>query len=49
MDRPLEGAAEKMQDAERSIVQNGREVYKWAVTTVPKGMLAAAEKVGMSL
>ncbi|MOA22237.1 3-oxoacyl-[acyl-carrier-protein] synthase 3 protein 2 [compost metagenome] len=26
------------------IVQNGREVYKWAVTSVPKGMRSLMEK-----
>jgi 3-oxoacyl-[acyl-carrier-protein] synthase III len=32
-----------------NIVQNGREVYKWAVNTVPKGMLAVLEKTDLSL
>ncbi|WP_088105331.1 ketoacyl-ACP synthase III [Halalkalibacter urbisdiaboli] len=31
------------------LVQNGREVYKWAVTTVPKGMKAVTEKFGIDL
>ncbi|MGD8189504.1 ketoacyl-ACP synthase III [Brevibacillus ginsengisoli] len=31
------------------IVQNGREVYKWAVTTVPQGMTKVMEKAGMDL
>jgi len=30
-------------------VQNGREVYKWAVTTVPRGMKAVLEKASMPL
>ncbi|WP_338448088.1 ketoacyl-ACP synthase III [Niallia oryzisoli] len=30
-------------------VQNGREVYKWAVTTVPKGMKEVLEKASMPL
>lgn len=28
------------------VTQNGREVYKWAVNTVPKGMKALMEKAG---
>jgi 3-oxoacyl-[acyl-carrier-protein] synthase-3 len=32
-----------------NIVQNGREVYKWAVTTVPKGMQAVMEKADIQL
>lgn len=31
------------------IVQNGREVYKWAVTTVPKGMNKVIENADVSL
>lgn len=31
------------------IVQNGREVYKWAVKTVPKGMQSVMEKANMAL
>lgn len=31
------------------IVQNGREVYKWAVTTVPKGMQHVMHKASMPL
>lgn len=31
------------------IVQNGREVYKWAVSTVPKGMKRVMENVSMPL
>ncbi|MFD0869741.1 MULTISPECIES: ketoacyl-ACP synthase III [Paenibacillus] len=30
-------------------VQNGREVYKWAVTTVPAGMRKVAENSGLEL
>lgn len=30
------------------VAQNGREVYKWAVNTVPKGVTALLEKAGMS-
>ncbi|WP_394233481.1 ketoacyl-ACP synthase III [Niallia oryzisoli] len=30
-------------------VQNGREVYKWAVTTVPRGMKEVLEKASMPL
>jgi len=31
------------------IVQNGREVYKWAVTSVPKGMKKVVENADVSL
>ncbi|MET3196676.1 ketoacyl-ACP synthase III [Bacillus sp. OAE603] len=31
------------------IVQNGREVYKWAVTSVPKGMTKVVENAAVSL
>ena len=31
------------------IVQNGREVYKWAATTVPKGMEQVVSRAGKSL
>lgn len=31
------------------LVQNGREVYKWAVTTVPKGMNSLMENSGYDL
>ncbi|MGO0062205.1 ketoacyl-ACP synthase III [Brevibacillus fluminis] len=31
------------------IVQNGREVYKWAVSTVPVGMNEVVEQAGVSL
>ncbi|WP_018393266.1 ketoacyl-ACP synthase III [Bacillus sp. 37MA] len=31
------------------IVQNGREVYKWAVTTVPKGMQSVMESTSIPL
>lgn len=31
------------------IVQNGREVYKWAVTTVPTGMQEVASRAGIAL
>lgn len=35
--------------AARNVVwQNGREVYKWAVNTVPKGVNALMEKAGVS-
>ncbi|MFC4810895.1 ketoacyl-ACP synthase III [Paenibacillus sp. GCM10023250] len=30
------------------IVQNGREVYRWAVTTVPKGIQALMERNGLA-
>ncbi|UFJ40027.1 ketoacyl-ACP synthase III [Brevibacillus humidisoli] len=47
------GLSSKIGDQElidnKRIVQNGREVYKWAVTTVPKGMQKVVEKVGMTL
>jgi 3-oxoacyl-[acyl-carrier-protein] synthase-3 len=47
------GLSSRMGDHELAgnglIVQNGREVYKWAVTTVPKGMQAVVEKAGKSL
>lgn len=32
-----------------NIVQNGREVYKWAVNTVPRGMMKVLENTSMSL
>jgi 3-oxoacyl-[acyl-carrier-protein] synthase III len=32
-----------------NIVQNGREVYKWAVNTVPKGMMKVLGHTSMSL
>lgn len=35
--------------ADGNIVQNGREVYKWAVSTVPKGMKAVANNGGIDL
>jgi len=35
--------------ADGTIVQNGREVYKWAVSTVPKGMKAVADNGGIDL
>ncbi|TMV52978.1 ketoacyl-ACP synthase III [Paenibacillus mesophilus] len=31
------------------LVQNGREVYKWAVQTVPQGMTALLDKAGRSM
>ena len=31
------------------IVQNGREVYKWAVTTVPKGMQSVMKNTSIEL
>jgi len=31
------------------IVQNGREVYKWAATTVPKGMQEVVKRAGTTL
>ncbi|MEJ8545742.1 beta-ketoacyl-ACP synthase 3 [Brevibacillus borstelensis] len=47
------GLSSRMGDQELAgnglIVQNGREVYKWAVTTVPKGMQAVVEKAGKGL
>ncbi|GIP14796.1 3-oxoacyl-[acyl-carrier-protein] synthase 3 protein 2 [Paenibacillus montaniterrae] len=33
----------------RKIVQNGREVYRWAVTTVPEGVRTLLDKAGRSL
>ncbi|MGM7721249.1 ketoacyl-ACP synthase III [Metabacillus sp. Hm71] len=33
----------------RQLVQNGREVYKWAVTSVPSGMKAVVDKAEFSL
>jgi len=33
----------------QKVVQNGREVYKWAVQTVPQGMKALLDKAGMSV
>lgn len=33
----------------RQLVQNGREVYKWAVSTVPKGMMSVLEKTPYTL
>jgi 3-oxoacyl-[acyl-carrier-protein] synthase-3 len=33
----------------KQLVQNGREVYKWAVTTVPNGMKTVVEKANFSL
>lgn len=33
----------------QSLVQNGREVFKWAVRTVPEGLKEVARKAGMSL
>jgi 3-oxoacyl-[acyl-carrier-protein] synthase III len=35
--------------ADGCIVQNGREVYRWAVTTVPKGMKDLLESAGLSI
>lgn len=35
--------------ASGNIVQNGREVYKWAVNTVPKGMLSVLEKTDVTI
>ncbi|ADU28920.1 ketoacyl-ACP synthase III [Evansella cellulosilytica] len=32
-----------------NIIQNGREVYKWAVNTVPRGMASLLSKTTMSL
>ena len=31
------------------IIQNGREVYKWAVSTVPRGMKQVVDQVSMTL
>jgi 3-oxoacyl-[acyl-carrier-protein] synthase-3 len=39
----------KKLNANSLIVQNGREVYKWAVTTVPIGMKEVMKKSGLSL
>jgi 3-oxoacyl-[acyl-carrier-protein] synthase-3 len=33
----------------KKVVQNGREVYKWAVSTVPLGMKALLQNAGMTL
>jgi 3-oxoacyl-[acyl-carrier-protein] synthase-3 len=33
----------------QKVVQNGREVYKWAVSTVPLGMNALLQNAGMTL
>jgi 3-oxoacyl-[acyl-carrier-protein] synthase-3 len=33
----------------QKVVQNGREVYKWAVSTVPVGMKALLQNAGMTL
>lgn len=35
--------------ANSMIVQNGREVYKWAVSSVPEGMKEVVEQAGISL
>ncbi|WP_414625808.1 ketoacyl-ACP synthase III [Brevibacillus thermoruber] len=47
------GLSRRMGEAELAgngcIVQNGREVYKWAVTTVPKGMAEVVERAGLTL
>ncbi|QQE73300.1 ketoacyl-ACP synthase III [Brevibacillus composti] len=47
------GLSARMGDQELTgggcIVQNGREVYKWAVTTIPKGMKAVVELAGKTL
>jgi 3-oxoacyl-[acyl-carrier-protein] synthase III len=47
------GLAKHMGDQELKgngcIVQNGREVYKWAVTTVPKEMQRLSKKAGLPL
>jgi 3-oxoacyl-[acyl-carrier-protein] synthase-3 len=40
---------EKELEGNGQIMQNGREVYKWAVTTVPRGMQTLVEKSGLSL
>lgn len=37
-----------LQNSEK-LVQNGREVYKWAVQTVPQGMKALFDKAGISM
>ncbi|MGG1312116.1 ketoacyl-ACP synthase III [Cohnella laeviribosi] len=36
-------------DGDGKIVQNGREVYKWAVSTIPEGMKRLLEKAGMTV
>jgi 3-oxoacyl-[acyl-carrier-protein] synthase-3 len=33
----------------KKLVQNGREVYKWAVQTVPQGMAALLDKAGLPM
>lgn len=33
----------------QKLVQNGREVYKWAMQTVPQGMKALLDKAGKSV
>jgi 3-oxoacyl-[acyl-carrier-protein] synthase III len=47
------GLSRRMGEAELAgngcIVQNGREVYKWAVTTVPAGMAKVVEQAGLTL
>lgn len=47
------GLSRRMGEAELAgngcIVQNGREVYKWAVTMVPKGMAEVVERAGLTL
>lgn len=47
------GLSTRMNDRELSgngcMVQNGREVYKWAVTTVPKGMEEVVSRAGKTL
>lgn len=47
------GLSKRMGDRELTgggcIVQNGREVYKWVATTVPKGMKEVADRAGVSL
>ena len=39
---------QKELDHKRQLVQNGREVYKWAVTTVPKGMKSLLSKSNLT-
>lgn len=41
--------SEKELSGHGCIVQNGREVYKWAVSTVPQGMQSVLEKSGLQL
>jgi 3-oxoacyl-[acyl-carrier-protein] synthase-3 len=46
LSKEMNGAA--LVDTQK-VVQNGREVYKWAVSTVPAGMKLLLQKAGMKL